>query len=155
MNEKASKMLLIVDNDPAQAKKVQDSAKRNADILDTEMTVVPSRIEAEKLIDAGVTFLLAVVDLRLEGELGDDEAPITPGLRVIEQLKAKHPDCIVIALTSHYSTSEGQEAILAGADDFVSTKWTAVKDWTALLGERLKMWKGAVSRPRRVLAKPF
>jgi DNA-binding response OmpR family regulator len=126
--------LLMVDDDPRQLEILKQIAYRAG--FDNVIGAT-SRRESDKLLEQGVKFQLAVIDLVLT------ELPEKLGLDLIAQLRATQPDCKIIALTARAGTSIGVEAILAGADDFVSTKWESV-NWRILLEERLKLWRGVL-----------
>jgi DNA-binding response OmpR family regulator len=94
--------------------------------------------EAVDLIErTDLSIGLAVIDVVLT------ELPAKEGLELMALLRSKHPDCKIIALTSQGGTEFGVEALHAGADDFISTKWEYV-NWYRLLQDRLKLWMGKV-----------
>jgi len=51
--------------------------------------------------------------------LMDLEMPIMDGYEAARQIKVTHPSCRVIALTIHGGEAERQQALQAGADDFI------------------------------------
>ena len=121
---------------------VSDGDEQRADILDVaadvgfsegDIVVATSENEADGAINAG-PFNVAVVDIMLSQPLEREE-----GLRVIEKLHERYPECRIIGLTQAPSY-DGGKALKAGAHDFIGTKWQNI-NWRALLRERLKLWR--------------
>jgi CheY-like chemotaxis protein len=84
-------------------------------------------------------FGVAIIDIMLADPPVGEE-----GIRVIRELSALQPDCRIIALTTKKEgTAVGVRALEAGAHDFVSSKLDLV-NWTALLRQRVSLWKGVV-----------
>ena len=125
--------LLMVDDDPEQLDELKKIARR-AGIRN--VCGATTMLQALDLVRE-THFQLAVIDIVLS------ELPAKLGLELISTLRAQQPDCKIIALTARGSTDFGVEALLSGADDFVSTKWEAIS-WSVLLEERLRMWCGVI-----------
>ena len=127
--------LLLVDDDPKKLRLLKKIARRAS--FD-DIATASSVSETLKQLESDTEFDLAVIDVVLT------RLPEKLGLRLIEHVKSTQPNCKIIGLTARGGTDFGVEALEAGADDFVSTKWDAV-NWVALLEQRLIMWRGLIN----------
>lgn len=125
--------LLVVDDDRHQRRKVIRAAQVAG--FDASDITEAENLEAAKAIIQDRSFDVAVVDVVLT------LLPEKVGLMLISELRTEQPRCKIIALTTKGGTDFGVEAMRAGADDFVSSKWEYV-NWYALLEQRLRMWRG-------------
>ena len=75
------------------------------------------------------TFALAMVDLRL---------PDTDGLKLLEQIKARQPQCQVILMTGYSTVKTAVEAIKLGAYDYVEKPFEELTDLERLIESALK-----------------
>jgi ActR/RegA family two-component response regulator len=136
-------VLLVVDDDPKQLAKIVRAA-REAGF--EEIVQASNHYEAEtKLVNE--TFQIAVVDL----VLSDSDFSPEDGLELVQMIRNAQPECRVIVLTTKLDTDAGIRAMVAGAHDFISSKWLAV-NWEELLVQKLKLWKGFVEGNERLLA---
>lgn len=132
--------LLIVDNEPEQLDKDWQAAKE-AGFHEREIVSATSVADAEvKLMSE--TFDVAVVDLVLtEPELGSDDPE--EGLGLIRLIHRYQPECKIVALTRKLDNEVGIRAMMAGAQDFVCSRWIYI-NWKELLVQRLQLWRGVV-----------
>jgi response regulator RpfG family c-di-GMP phosphodiesterase len=131
--------LLIVDDETRQQTRIVKAA-RQAEFQDEEIVRAGTAAEAEALLERD-TFQIAVVDMVLT----DSELLEETGIDVIRLIRRALPECRIIALTTKlHDTEPGIRAMIAGADDFISSKWLAI-DWEELLVQRLKLWRGVVA----------
>ena len=127
--------LLVVDDDHKQRRRIVRAAKEAG--FDADEIIEAVNAEQARAMSEDLGLDLAVVDVVLT------QLPNKLGLGLIEELRARHPYCKIIALTSQGGTDFGIEALRAGAVDFVSLKWDHV-NWYGLLVQRLAMWRGLV-----------
>ena len=105
--------VLIVDDNDSQLKSIV-AATRQAGF--DRVTVAHSEDEAYDRIRE-TDFSLAVVDVMLTPQNKWE------GLRVINRLHEKLPNCRIIGLTALAGENAGVECINAGAQDFVYLRW--------------------------------
>jgi len=127
--------LLVVDDDEARLKKIVRVAE-SVQFKTDNIQIAVGLADAIELIDGtDLRYDFAIIDLILTAW------PEKEGLDVIKLLRAKFPNCKIIALTAHGGTALGIEAMSAGADDFISTQWEQI-NWYSLLQHRLQLWRG-------------
>lgn len=143
-----SPRLLIVDDEAGQQVKIRSAALR-AGFKSNQITIVPSKEEAESSLSDGA-FDVAVVDLVLRSKAPPFNT--SDGLELISHIHRFHSDCFVIALTTKVGNEEGVQAMIAGAKDFVCSKWMYIA-WEELLFQRLQIWFG-VAKDRDEAAHP-
>lgn len=124
--------LLIVDDEERQSDEIRMVANR---IGFRDVSHAESESKANKLINGGDRFSLAVVDIMLSHPPGQNE-----GFRVIEQLHKEQPECRIIALTRKGRNNVGVQALRRGASDFVCGDWEYI-NWIELLQQRLSLWR--------------
>lgn len=90
---------------------------------------------------AAERFDMAVIDVMLSCQVEGLE-----GLRVIERLHRQQPWCKIVALSASRDTSIGVQALVVGADDFISASWPQV-NWVSLLQHRLELWSRLTADP--------
>lgn len=129
--------LLIVDDNKERLKQIHAAAV-DIDFAPGDILSAANEDEAMHLIDDSNREIdLAIIDLVLT------QLPEMTGLRVIESLRERRPNCRIIALTSQGDEAFGIDAMRAGADDFISILWEYI-NWYSLLKLRLKLWRGVV-----------
>jgi DNA-binding response OmpR family regulator len=121
---------------------VDDDREQRADVvraiseMGLEAVEAPSEIDAYSLMEA-YEFPLAVIDICLADQF--------EGLKVIKRLRHQQPRCRIIALTTRAGNEIGIQALEAGSDDFVGTKWKYI-NWPNLLQQRMALWRDVASR---------
>jgi DNA-binding NarL/FixJ family response regulator len=134
--------LLIVDDLPQQREKVKGAAKE-AGFKEREIVCATSVAEGETKLRTE-TFEVAVVDLDFKfWEPRSDEA--ADGLQFIQLIRRYQPECRIVALTTERDTDDGIRAMIAGAHDFVCSKWAYI-NWEELLVQKLRMWRGVAEQ---------
>lgn len=134
--------LLAVSDDDSQRKDIVATA---CDAGFTKEQIVEARTEEEAYQRiAHEPFDLAVVDLLLSK--GPEKK--WEGLRVIERLREseKSAECRIMAITAlTENVPGGEKALRKGANDFICGDWRWIS-WTALLEQKLSLWKGLLER---------
>ena len=129
--------VLVVDNDQVQ----------RADIVRAALEIGLEPVEAVTEEDvlrliAGDDFPMAVIDI-----MPIDAVDMTDGLKVIRALHEKQRGCRIIALAARAGDDVATQALQAGADDCIATKWKFI-NWQNLLQQRLALWRTVAERQR-------
>jgi len=136
---------------------VDDSTKRRQHTIGTalsigfakdDITEAASYEEAMQAIEKpGQKFDMAVVDMYLT----DPPADTPEGWTVIQRLNQKDNKCRIIGLSASTEINLAAGALRRGACDFVSTGSPHING-SALLGQRMELWKIAVELHKRAQA---
>src|SRR5688500_5434624 len=110
--------LLIVDNDADRIKDLVNTALAVGFPVDNIVRADSQQAAYEQIDQMMAPFDLAIVDICLTHH----EPHAKEGLDVIRKLRSHNPGCKIIGLTRMGGTEFGTEALLAGADDFISTQ---------------------------------
>jgi CheY-like chemotaxis protein len=136
---------LVVDNTPEQLDKWCEVVGR---VMVSPPETASSFQEAMSAIESA-TFDVLVIDLFLTPE--SEESPDldrSEGLRLIKACREKFPESRIMAITSRIGSAEaGAAALLAGANDFISTQWPKVYH-IALLQQKLSIFRQLVLQAR-------
>ena len=98
----------------------------------------------DKAVDLLVTDLFLTRDSEDRERIAEAE-----GLEIIEQCRLKYPGSRIIAITSLVGNGDaGADAIIRGADDFISSQWFDVYA-KALLEQKAKIFRSLLLRDRR------
>jgi CheY-like chemotaxis protein len=118
-------------------------------IPDCQIRTAESREEAVRQLqneafDLLVTDLFLTLDSESRERIDDAE-----GLELIEYCRHTYPDSRIIAITSLVGNGEaGAEAMIRGADDFISSEWVDVYA-KALLEQKAKIFRSLLLRDRK------
>lgn len=136
---------LVVDNNPEQLDKWCKVVER---VGGSSPQIARSLEEATNAVESA-SFDILVIDLFLTRE--SEESPDlqqSEGLRLISACREKYPESRIIAITSRLGSAEaGAAALLAGANDFISTQWPL--DASALLEQKLRIFRELLLQARR------
>jgi CheY-like chemotaxis protein len=133
-------VLLLVEND---AKKLKDwlGAARRAGWPEPLLTA-SSEAEARAVLrEHPVDLLVTDLFLSLESE-AEENAESSEGLQLIREFKSSHTGGKAVAITGRCGTGEDIAVLAleeAGADDFISSNWSAVSA-PALLEYKLRIF---------------
>jgi ActR/RegA family two-component response regulator len=98
----------------------------------------------EEAVDLLITDLFLTRESEVRERLAEAE-----GLDLIEQCRLRYPDSRIIAITSLVGNGDaGAEAMVRGADDFISSQWLDVYA-KALLEQKAKIFRSLLLRDRR------